>query len=194
MRIVFAATLQLPSVLAEFDYIRANQDHRPVFEALAATGAVTIDIYNAGHQDHHQDPFYAEYLDRYRDAPIHYHRRIPAEALRQAMGAHHYGWIRATPAVPSVDCEVVIPASLSTYISAGLPVIIDSSLTHAATLVATFEAGIVIPPGESLDAAIQRILAQADPVHHRLGVDRLRAHMAEHNQNTINALRTFTTA
>lgn len=190
-RILFAATFQTLEMLATFDYIRPNQDHHAIFAALTADGRATVDLYNAAHRDPSLDPLYASYLERYRDGPIRYHRRVPPARLLAAMDDFDYGWIRATPAVPSVDCDVVIPASLSSYIAAGLPVIIHATLTYAASLVTRFDAGIVVPVGEDGEDAVRRVLGAADPARHRAGALRLRAYMMEHNQRLLDTLRDF---
>jgi hypothetical protein len=190
-RIIFAATLQTLEVLAAFDYIRLNQDHHAIFAALTADGRATVDLYNAAHRDSSLDPLYASYLERYRDGPIRYHRRVPPTQLLAVMDNYDYGWIRATPAVPSVDCDVVIPASLSSYIAAGLPVIVHATLTYASSLVTRFAAGIVVPVGEEGEDAVSRVLATADPASHRAGALRLRAYMMEHNQRLLGMLRDF---
>lgn len=191
LRILFAATFQKPETLAEFDYIRPNQDHHAVFAALTADGRTSVDLYNAAHRDRSLDPLYIGYIERYRDGPIRYHRRVPPEQLLAEMDGFDYGWIRATPAVPSVDCHVVIPASLSSYIAGGLPVIVHATLTYASALISRFDAGIVVPEEEKGDAAVQRVLSEADPARHRTGAMRLRAYMMERNRKLLEKLRRY---
>jgi len=191
LRILFAATFQRLETLAAFDYIRPNQDHHAVFAALTADRRATVDLYNAAHRDTSLDPLYASYLERYRTGPIRYHRRVPPAQLLAAMDDYDYGWIRATPAVPSVDCDVVIPASLSSYIAAGLPVIVHATLTYASSLVSRFDAGITVPVGEDGEDAVHRVWRDADPARHRAGALRLRACMMEHNQRLLDMLRDF---
>ena len=189
LRLLFAATFQTLENLDALDYIRPNQDHRAVFAALTADGRTTVDLYNAAHRDEGLDPLYASYLDAYREGPIRYHRRVPPAQLLAAMDEYDYGWIRATPAVPSVDCHVVIPASLSSYIAAGLPAIVHATLTYASDLISQFDAGVVVPADEAGEQAVRRVRAAADPPRHRAGARRLRAYMLERNQQLLEAVK-----
>lgn len=191
LHILFAATMQLPSVLAEFEYLKPTQDHRPMFEALAASGIATVDIFNAAHRDHNDDRAFSDYMERYRDGPIRYHRRVPADELRSLMAKFDYGWIRATPADYTLDYSVVIPASFSTYISADLPIIIHETLDHAAELIARFDAGIIARNGHTQQETLCLIAEQADPARHRAGAQKLRAYMMEQNQSVTAELQSL---
>lgn len=159
----------------------------PCFENLTATGDIVVDIYNAGHYkviDH----LYKIYLERDDGDRINYHRALAYDDLIEKIKYSHFGWLyNERSEIYIHDAAVTIPGRVTGYLSAGIPVIIDDEFEFLAGLVAEFNAGIVVPDGRG--DLIPQLIRAADYKALRRGARRLRAHMADCNDNLLRRLR-----
>jgi hypothetical protein len=184
-RILYAGVM----VPSNFEiYKRSDYNFLPLLEALAEEPGYSIDIYNSGHSNALQNPIYADYLERYSTAPMRYHLRIPYEALLSLMPDYHYGWLCLPPREQDLaDQLVVICNRFSAYIYGGLPIIVDAEWHYIASLVETFDAGIVIK-----DATAEKVVEAirgACNSKKREGARRLSAFMQRHNMDVIDIVR-----
>jgi hypothetical protein len=187
-RIVFASSIVVPERLDHFPGLRINHEHFPHLAALSGLGAAQVTIFNGSDPGQPGSPF-ADFAAEIEAAGIAYHPRRSLEDLRRNLVTFDYGWIRATGNVRTRDHDVVIPATLSSYLSVGLPVVIHDCLVHAAMLVQRFDAGIVLSGEPSVEEIADRIRA-ADSWRHRKGAAALREWMQHQNRAMINRLRT----
>jgi hypothetical protein len=164
-------------------------DLYPCFESLVTAINATVDIYNAGHPPTAQsDDVYRHYLARNHGGRINYYRSKPYAELIRILSSYHFGWLyneRSDVYFP--DAAVTVPARLSGYISAGVPVILDDEFEFLADLVDRFGAGIVVPGGRT--DLIPDLIRRADHMALRAGARRLRAHMFARNQDAFHRLR-----
>ncbi len=180
---VYAGFLPAPSFLRHYT---SAYNFLPILTALCAAGGWTADIYNSAHVAGTGDAVYADYLRNYADGPVRYRRRLPYETLLETIGRGGYGWLADHHDGFYVDRHVGICNRWTGYLSAGLPVVLDSGWTLMADLVRRFDAGLV---PESLDTATLLPLLQAAD-HRQLaqGARRLRSHLLAHNAATQGIL------
>lgn len=180
---VYAGFLPAPSFLRHYT---SAYNFLPILTALCAAGGWTADIYNSAHVAGAGDTVYADYLRDYADGPVRYRRRLHYETLLETIGGSGYGWLADHHSGFYVDRHVGICNRWTGYLSAGLPVVLDSGWTLMADLVRRFDAGLV---PESLDTATLLPLLQAAD-HQRLaqGARRLRNHLLAHNAATQGIL------
>jgi hypothetical protein len=185
-RVVFASSVAVPSRLEGFPGLKINHDHLSMIERLTDLGAAQFQIFNVNDVGAVDNP-YAPVAQRCADLGIGYAQRQPIDRLREMLVDFDYGWVRAMPAMRSRDHDVVIPATFSTYLMIGLPVIIHECLIHAADLVREFDAGIVV--SSETPEQVTALICNADPERHRKGASALQAWMFENNQKTLARLR-----
>lgn len=185
-RILYASSMQTWRQLRACPSLQAACNHFDVFQALAQANVAEIDMYNAQHRHADEDPVYAEYLTAFATGKIRYHRAVARAELARRMRDYAYGWIRATPADYTPDHDFVIPASLSSFINAGIPVIIHCDLGYASQLVQRFNAGLVVS-GNGHDT-VERV-RDAPACAHRQGALALRGYMQDHNRQAHQRLQ-----
>lgn len=185
-RVVFASSVAVPSGLEGFPGLKINHDHLSMIERLTALGAAQFQIFNVNDIGAVDNP-YAPVAQRCADLGIGYAQRQPIDRLREMLVDFDYGWVRAMPAMRSRDHDIVIPATFSTYLMVGLPVIIHECLIHAADLVREFDAGIVV--SSETPEEVAALIRNADPARHRKGASALQAWMYEGNQQTLARLK-----
>lgn len=186
-RVAFASSMVVPGRLDRFPGLRINHEHLPLLAALSRSGAARITLFNGSDTGQPGSPF-AGFAADVEAAGIAYHPRCPLEALRRTLAGFDYGWVRAAGNIRTRDHDVVIPATFSSYASAGIPVVIHDCLIHAAELVRRFDAGIVVSGSPSPDE-IAALLRSADARRHREGAGRMLDWMRTHNRATADALR-----
>lgn len=185
--IVFASSMATPSSIDRFPGLRVNHDHFPVLAALAGGGAARITVFNGSDSGAPSSPF-ADMAAEMAAAGIEYHARQPLDALRRVLPTFDYGWVRAANNVRTRDHDVVIPATFSSYVSVGLPVVIHDCLRHAAALVRRFNAGVVFSGAPTPEEIAERMLG-ADAARHRAGAAALRNWMYQRNQDVISQVK-----
>lgn len=179
--------------LMPVEAIRQNPDvlisYAPfeIMEVLAGLERVTFDVFNGFHRTEQHDTRYRDYLTRYAQGAIRYHRGMPEIQLVEALSEFDYGWINVAVPMTHPDAPYVALNRFTCYIAAGLPVIVSARLKHAAALVEQFDAGIVVP--EYTVGATRKALRQADPGRHRLGALALRTFLLAENQRTLERIR-----
>lgn len=180
---VYAGFLPAPSFLRHYT---SAYNFLPILTALCAAGGWTADIYNSAHVAGAGDGVYADYLRDYADGPVRYRRRLPYETLLDMIGHGGYGWLADHHSGFYVDRHVGICNRWTGYLSAGLPVVLDSGWTLMADLVRSFDAGLV---PESLDTGtLLPLLQAADRQRLAQGARRLRSHLLAHNAATQDIL------
>ncbi len=189
VRIIFAGSLP-PSERVGGRAQHPDMHYLDHFEILAASGLVTIDIYNAMHVDAASDAVYADYLGAFggADSAIRYHRAIPLPELLMRMSDYDFGWHSShLPDDPQEQIDRVVVANKMTgYISGGLPVILDDCYDYMGELLTRFEAGIIIRPADM--AALPDRLAALDRRRLKAGARALYAHMAAANTTALGTL------
>lgn len=152
---------------------------------LGAAKGVTLDVFNSGHFNASNDPLFA-YLRNLLDASgVRYHRLTPFAEIAARAGDWDYGLAASHYADDRIEnvTRTGLGNKFVGYISAGLPVIIDNRYEFAQSLVAEFDAGIVIDPRDI--PRLPEMLRNADRRKHREGARRLLAHMIERNRQTF---------
>lgn len=186
LRVADATALERPSVLANAPVAFDGYDNLAQFERIAAKHPVEFGVFNLLHRGPEDDEAFHHYATRYAAPPIVYARRVPLEALAEALAPFDYGWLNFGLQINAPDLGVVLPNRFCSYIGAGLPVIVSDRLARAAELVAAYDAGIVVPAERAEDFAA--ILAAADPSRHRQGAEALRRFLLERNGMTLAAV------
>ncbi|MFD1628221.1 hypothetical protein [Azospirillum griseum] len=185
-RIFFAGTMSPPERIGGL-LLHSDLNYFEYFEPLAQTGCFVFDVYNASHFLPDHDRTFQIYSERYTlESAIRYHRRVPVHQVMAIMQEADLAW----HACHNLDLSLIQPISrvvtgnkFTTYIQAGLPIVVDSFYDHMASMVREYEAGIVIHPLD-IDGAIQS-LSEANPAMLRRGVERLHQHMLTTNRATL---------
>ena len=185
-RVVFASSVAVPSGLEGFPGMKINHDHLSMIERLTALEAAQFHIFNGNDIGALDNP-YVPVAQRCANLGIGYSQRQPIDRLREMLVDFDYGWVRAMPANRTRDHDAVIPATFSTYLMVGLPVIIHECLIHAVDLVREFDAGIIV--SSETPEEVAALIRTADPERHRRGASALQAWMYERNQQTLAQLK-----
>lgn len=189
-RIFFAGTMSPPERIGGL-LLHSDLNYFDYFEPIAQSGRFLFDVYNASHFLPEHDQTFKIYSERYTTGTaIRYHPRVPVhqvmEIMREADIAWHACHNLDTSLIQPIS-RVVIGNKFTTYIQAGLPVVVDSFYDHMAAMIREYAAGIVIQPLD-INGAIQS-LVQAKPATMRRGVERLHQHMLAANRATLATLR-----
>lgn len=168
----------------------------PALTALARQDNITVDIFNAYHSQPEHDHYYRDIMEL-ADMGLQYFRARPFdEILSQA--SYDFGWLhrgdiprRQTGETGAGNDILVLNKRFTSYLAAGLPLIIDDQLDSMAELVEQFRAGIVLPTGKLNTEELAEQLRQADRVALRAGVQRLYAHIAATNTKTLAEMAWF---
>jgi hypothetical protein len=183
------------TALMPLEMVRQNSDvlisYAPfeMMESVAALERVTFDVFNGFHQSLLHDKRYADYLTRYASGSVRYHRGMPESRLIPKLAEFDYGWINVAVPLDHPDAPHVALSRFTCYVAAGLPVIVNARLKHAAALTERFDAGIVV--ADYTVEATRAALRKADPGRHRQGVLRLREFMLEENRRTLETIRGY---
>ncbi|MBF0246969.1 MAG: hypothetical protein HQL36_02690, partial [Alphaproteobacteria bacterium] len=150
LRIIYAGSIHSTSSFsAGSAFAWANVT--PLFDRIVRDGNVEVTMYNSLHQGVGGDDKYADFLDRYGAGPIRYNRGVPLDALLEDCARHHYGWTAfyrpSGSELPLVD-KVVLHNKFTSYLLAGIPVIVTDYFLHVAGLVREYNAGVVVASEE----------------------------------------------
>jgi hypothetical protein len=186
VRLLYAGALPPPDFAA---VLESDYNFLPLFDALTEQGDVEgIDLYNSLHGPGPTDGPFAWYVERYRHGPVRYHRRIALNDLLIRSEAFDFGWLCLPPRRSyHPDQDVVVCNRFSTYVLAGLPVVIDAAWEHQAALVAEFGAGVVLE--EATAETVAAALRSCDRAAARAGVRRLAEHLQTGNRAVVAELR-----
>jgi len=182
IRIIYGGLFPEPGLMRRY---RDDYAFLPVLEALAATGAVDIEIYNT--LDPGTGDTFVVWRDRFPAAPLRYYPGLPFAAFLERSRGFDFGWLASVrDASPPPDQRCLIPNRMVGYLSAGLPVIVDSGWSHAAALVKEYGAGLVVD-----DFGTEQLLARLTSTDHermRQGVAALAERLVVRNEETVAAL------
>ncbi len=191
LRVIYAGSMRAKE-LTDGPQATPGENFFRYFECFAASGFITVDLFNAAHRDGSLDDNfnYKPLIERYGagDGPIRYHPARSLDLLLPAMTGYHFGFSCAH--YPGDRVENVSRAAIGNrfmgYIAAGLPIVVDSYFEFMADLVARFGAGIVTRPEDM--ASLPDRMKAADQKAMRQGIADLRAYMAEENERIIAGL------
>ena len=159
--------------------------------AMPDVSGIRLDTFNSFHRDQKDDTRFDLCIRKLSRNGSLYHRAIPYLELIKTMRRYDYGWMclnREQDMIDYPDTRTVISARVSGYISAGLPIIIDSTWDATVELIEKFNAGIVID--EPTPEKIQRILSKKpDTEMHRLGARKMRQYLLDSNDKTLESIR-----
>jgi hypothetical protein len=170
---------------------RGEWDYWPLFQEWAVSGAFSIDIFNSVHHFESQDDYFAEFIEGARsDRGLCYHRAYSYTQMILKLRSYHYGLLcTLAPDSRNLGRGESIPARLTGYLNAGIPVVVDDGLSLIADWIQEFHAGVVVPRG-NLDAVITAVLnAHKEYPRLREGAHRLHQHMCRENANAIDQLK-----
>lgn len=178
--LVYAGFLPVPAFL---DGFKNGYDFLDVMERVCRATGMTAELYNSSHLGPGADRMYASYLERYRDGPVVYRRRLPYAALIERMGAFAFGWLCDVVREFQADRHGGVCNRWTGYVSAGLPPLLDAEWRLMADLTTQYGAGVVVERTDS--AAIATAVAKADLPALRAGCRRLRRHLLDHNDRIL---------
>ena len=182
-RVVFGGHLVPPKAVLSpemriFDYAKT----------LAAHPGIECDIFNVLHRSSDEDELFRAYLDNTSNPRVRYHRRVPLEQFKSKLSEFHLGLMPLTFDYPDgryIDL-VGISNRFTTYVVAGLPVILSADDHYMAALVRRFRAGIVVPRDRVDDLA--KLVIAADIAELQRGMRRLRDFMIAWNTRSAGRL------
>lgn len=180
--LIYAGFLPAPAFRAQF---KNGYDFLSTLEKICSNQKIRACLYNAAHVGPDADRIYAPYLDTYRgtaEMPVEYCRRLPYETLLKEMQSFAYGWLCDKVHEFQADRYVGICNRWTGYVSAGLPVIIDSGWRLMAELTRSYNAGLVVDDADA--SQIIAAMRKADPRVLRQGSQQLRSHLLRHNDGT----------
>jgi len=119
------------------------------------------------------------------------HRYSPAIAendLIESMQTYDFGFFCVHYADPIIEHvgRLAIPNRVMAYLSAGLPIIVDTYAEAVSELVIRFNAGIVIDPKDYRE--LPQRLVDADMENLKAGAENLARHIVKTNEQTISDL------
>lgn len=162
----------------------------PLLEALAEREDLWFELYNSNHYGRVQNYRFEPLLQKFKGKLRRYHRRTPLPKLIDALPKFDYGWLCIhtwDDLAKFWDGHTVVSARFTSYIGAGLPIIIDDTWDATIDLIEKYSAGIVVSNPQPGD--IGEILSRVDPERHRAGALQLRRLVLEENEAAIQALR-----
>lgn len=174
--LVYAGFLPAPAFLSGF---KNGYDFLGIMEQVCQATGMTADLYNSSHMGPDAERIYAPYIERYRDGPLFYRRRLPYGALVERMGGFAFGWLCDVVNEFQADRHAGICNRWTGYVSAGLPLLLDAEWRLMADLTVQYGAGVVVERADP--GVITAAIAKADMPAARAGCRRLRRHLLDHN-------------
>lgn len=187
--IVFAGTLPR---LAIANQGSDHQDMRYVemLQRMEPTGSLRVDLYNAAHRFPEHDAFFAPYREKFGpDGSVRYHAGLPFDEMKRRLSSFHFGWHvmhNGDPTFVEPVSRVGIGNKFTTYLTCGLPILIDPDFEYMADLVGAYGAGLVIEPSDLV--GLEGALLKADHGSLFGGVQRLTSMMRSRNDMTRSLL------
>ena len=185
LSVVYAGPVPYYDTAEDWPFLR----FAPTLEALADRKDLWFELYNSFHRQRADDPRFAPMLQKFKGKLRRYHRRTPLSKMINALPKFDYGWLCVhnwNDLAEFPDTHTVVSARVSTYIAAGLPIIIDDSWEATTDLVEKYSAGFVVSNPKPSD--IETILSRVDPERHRAGALKLRQLFLEENEVAIQTL------
>lgn len=157
---------------------------------LSREGDFSIDIFNASHdprQDHW--PAFGGYATLFDARRIAYHARIPLAEVAMRAPSYDFGMFlfSASSVIVDYPLQQSLPNRCMSYISANLPLIVNTEMRYMASMIETFKAGIAIPSTEIED--LPRRIREADLAALRRGAAALHRHLVKGNVETLQAFK-----
>lgn len=188
-RIVFAGTLPRPEAYDKGSD-QLDMCYTEMIERMSPDRRYQIDLYNGAHRYPGHDETFAAYRKRYPvDGVIRYFSAVSLLELRDLLCRYDYGWHVMHESLGTVEpvSRVGIGNKFTTYLQAGLPVVIDTGFEYMARLISTFGAGLVVGPENMV--RLHDHLLEFDGVKFRPGVEALLAYMCQVNRSSIERVR-----
>lgn len=180
MRLLYAGFLPSSRFLTAF---RNAHNFLPIAEAVCEENA-TLDIFNSTHAGKDNDFGFQDYMNRYAEGPIRYHRRVPSNDMLSLMAQYDFGWLADKQYEFQPDRYVAICNRWSGYVAGGLPVLLDAGWTYMSEMVKEFGAGIVLDDMDPRQIAER--LKSADLQGLRHGTAALRQHCLDWNHASLD--------
>lgn len=181
--IVYAGFLPSEAFLAQFTN---GYTFLPTLRDVCARGSLAADIYNSAHFPGDGDKIYAGYRRDFAQGPVRYFGRLPYEQLLQRMSAYSLGWLCDVQPEPHPDRHVGICNRWTGYLSADLPVLLDSGWTFMAGFVREHGAGIIVDRQDP--ETILTAIRAHDPQALVDGTRSLRRRLLAWNEDTVQAI------
>lgn len=168
----------------------AYQDIIEPIRLLALENDFFIDIFNASHDprlDHW--PAFRGYATLFDPGRVAYHPRIPLGEVLERAPTYDFGMFLFAASTVTIDCPLQqsLPNRCMSYIAANLPLLVNREMSHLATLVERFQAGITLASTEVADLP-GRIRAADLPALGR-GARELHRHLVDGNRAALHAFR-----
>lgn len=180
--IVYAGFFPAAAFLKDF---RSGYNFVPVLTDLCRQSGMTAALYNSAHMPGAGDGLFAEYLETLT-GPLHYHPRLPYADMLSALTGYRYGWLCDHRDRFQGDRHVCVCNRWTSYICAGLPVLIDKDWSFMGDLTRRFGAGIIV---DTLTPdAIRAQFAAADYPALQAGAESLRRHLDTCNGKVLDRI------